>query len=237
MKRALLAPRTAYLRRREPADLPAFARSMRELHYFSRPMRAMLRAVEAKPNLMYDVELDHGGVVFDVGAHHGDWCSVIAARYAPTLYAFEPDPMSSPRLRAALAVHPKATALRYGLGAASATAHLTLAGPGSSLYGAGASFGTRAVEIRDVVAVLETLAPTGVDLMKVNIEGGEYDLLDRVIAGGWLPRVRQLLVQFHEWHPKAYRRRRAIRRALARTHHEVWGYAWLWELWRRLPDA
>jgi hypothetical protein len=67
----------------------------------------------------------------------------------------------------------------------------------------------------------------------VNIEGGEYDLFDRLIDIGWLPRVRSVLVQFHEWHPQAYRRRRAIRRALRRSHDEAWNYPFVWELWRR----
>jgi FkbM family methyltransferase len=162
---------------------------------------------------------------------------VIAARYDARVYAFEPDPTAFPRLCNQLARHPKATPLSYGLGAGDATRELALAGPGSSLYEVAGAFGTRSVEIRDVTAVVDTLAPTGVGVMKLNVEGAEYEVLERLIASGRLPRVRQLLVQFHEWHPKAYRRRRAIRRVLAQTHDEVWSYPWLWELWRLRPDG
>jgi hypothetical protein len=69
--------------------------------------------------------------------------------------------------------------------------------------------------------------------MKVNIEGGEYDLFDRLVETDRLPRVQLVSVQFHEWHPHAHRRRRAIRRALRRSHQEVWCYPWVWELWQR----
>jgi hypothetical protein len=89
------------------------------------------------------------------------------------------------------------------------------------------------VQIRDVVGVLDELGIREVDLLKVNIEGGEYDLFDRLIETDWLRSVRLVSVQFHEWHPKAYRRRRAIRRALARSHTEVWCYSWVWEYWSR----
>jgi hypothetical protein len=41
------------------------------------------------------------------------------------------------------------------------------------------------------------------------------------------------MVQFHEFHPKAYRRRRHNRRSLARSHQQVWDYPWIWEYWRR----
>jgi len=48
-----------------------------------------------------------------------------------------------------------------------------------------------------------------------------------------------VMVQFHEWHPKAYRRRWAIRKVLRRSHREVWCYPWIWELWewRAAPAA
>ncbi|MGH9026660.1 MAG: FkbM family methyltransferase, partial [Acidimicrobiia bacterium] len=93
-------------------------------------------------------------------------------------------------------------------------------------------FGRAPVQLRDVVGVLEELGIDHVDLLKVNIEGGEFELFDRLNETGWLPRMRVVSVQFHEWHPKAYRRRRAVRRALRRDHREVWNYPWVWELWQ-----
>ena len=93
-------------------------------------------------------------------------------------------------------------------------------------------FGTTTVAVRDVAAVLAELGIGEIDLMKVNIEGAEFDLLDRLLETDWVPRIRNLSVQFHEWHPDAPRRRRAIRAALSQTHDEVWCYPWVWELWR-----
>ena len=70
--------------------------------------------------------------------------------------------------------------------------------------------------------------------MKVNIEGGEYDLFDRLIEAGSLGRFRQVSVQFHEWHPRAHGRRGSDTAGeLRRQHDEVWCYPWVWELWRR----
>ena len=80
--------------------------------------------------------------------------------------------------------------------------------------------------------VLDSCGIERVDLCKVNIEGGEYDLFDRLIECDWTSRITNLSIQFHEWHPNAYRRRRAIRRALQRTHTEVWNYPFVWELWQ-----
>ena len=100
------------------------------------------------------------------------------------------------------------------------------------------------VEVRDVTAVLDGLGRDRLDLVKLNIEGGEYDVLERIVETGWLPRIDELLIQFHERYPSSHRRRRRIRRALARSHVEVWNYPWVWERWVRrttsstaAPDA
>jgi hypothetical protein len=127
---------------------------------------------------------------------------------------------------------------RYGLGAEDSVAHLSAAGPGSSIYAKDSPLGESAeVSIRDVVAVLDELEVDQVDLMKVNIEGGEFDLFDRLIEAGRLPSIRQIMIQFHEFHPDAYRRRHRVRKALRRSHEVVWDYPWVWEMWRRVGSG
>lgn len=232
LKRALLAPRAAWMRRRERADLDRFERAMLELHSYSPAIMRMRRDIEAGRDLLHEFDLDAESVVFDVGAYRGEWAETILDRYGCRLWAFEPDPTSFPHLVERVGERPGVACCAYGLGGADGTAELALAAFGSSIFGADGAFGTRTVHIRDVAAALAELGVERIDLMKVNIEGGEYDLLDRLIACDALPRVRQLVVQFHEWHPGAYRRRRAIRRALGRSHREVWCYDWIWELWR-----
>ena len=121
----------------------------------------------------------------------------------------------------------------FGLGGSDASVQLALEGPGSTIYANPETSRTTDAQIRDVVGVLDELNLDHVDLCKVNIEGGEYDLFDRLIETDWLSRIRILLIQFHEWHPNAYTRRRVIRRAFSRTHDEVWNYPFVWEMWRR----
>jgi FkbM family methyltransferase len=221
------------MRRRERRDLDPFERAMLELHYYSPAMMRMRRAVEAKPDLLYDVPLRPGDVVLDVGAYRGEWAEGMLARHRCRLYAFEPDPTSFPHLVERLRGHAGAVPCEYGLGGADREAELALAAFGSSVFGADGAFGSRTVRIRDVAAVFDELGLERVDLLKINIEGGEFDLLDRLLGTPWIDRVRLLMVQFHEWHPHAHRRRWAIRRALRRTHREVWCYSWIWELWAR----
>jgi FkbM family methyltransferase len=209
------------------------ARAMLELHSYGRPLSSFMSAVAADPDLLFDADLHTDSVVLDVGAYDGAWAQGIVDRSGARVYAFEPDPTSLRKLHARFPAGSRVTVLGYGLAGADRTVDLALDGPGSTVSDGSGMFGTARVELRDVVAALDELGLGDVDLLKVNIEGGEYDLFDRLIATGALGRMRHVSVQFHEWHPRAHARRRAIRRALRVDHEEVWCYPWVWELWRR----
>jgi FkbM family methyltransferase len=235
-KKLLLTPRTAYMRRAEK-DLDDVGRKMFELQYYRKPLYEFSAATVQNRDILVDVDIDDDSLVLDVGAFRGEWSEKIWERYQPTIHGFEPAPGAYRKMVAKFEGNDKVHAHEFGLGGADATVSLSLNGPGSSVFDDPVEFGSVEVRIRDVIAVLDELDIDEVDLLKVNIEGGEYDLLDRLDAADWLPRIRLLLIQFHEWHPKAYRRRRHNRRALRRQHEEVWGYPWVWEHWRRTDDS
>ena len=76
-----------------------------------------------------------------------------------------------------------------------------------------------------------------VALMKINIEGGEYDLLDRMIETGLVESIDNLQVQFHNFTVDAKRRMERIQEALQRTHTLNYQYRFVWENWVRKGDA
>lgn len=234
LKRAVLTPRTVYKRWRE-RDMDPRVRPVYEQNYYRRPVYEFTGATIYKPDLLYDLPIDDSAVVLDVGAFWGDWTTQVVDRYGATVHAFEPAPPSVRRLERRFGDDPRVHVHGVGLGARDERLQLALSGPASSVYAQEGTFGATEVEIRDVAAVLNELGLDHIDVCKINIEGGEYDLLDRLAATGWLARIDHVLVQFHEWHPRAYQRRWRNRRALARTHDEVWCWSWIWEYWRRRP--
>ena len=128
-----------------------------------------------------------------------------------------------------------------GLGGADARLTLLQKGLGSTLYAeAGDDLENNAqatgrveVQVRDIVSVLDELGLDNVDLLKLNIEGGEYDVLERLLDTGRMASIDCLMVQFHEWLDRATWRRFRIRQRLRRTHREVWNYPFVWEQWVR----
>jgi FkbM family methyltransferase len=229
-KRLVLAPRTAY-RRWRSRDLEPFARQLLETQLYGRPMYDFMDAVAANPDLLTDAPITDHGVALDLGAYVGNWSKRMAERYSCTVFAFEPSPGLAAKAADALREHPKVTVLPYGVGATDCTAQLARDGPGSSIYTGNGKFGSVEVQIRDIVAVLDELDLHHVDVLKINIEGAEYDVFDRLIEANWLPRIGAVSIQFHEFHPNAHRRRRQIREALRGSHDQVWSYGWVWELW------
>ena len=233
IKKVVRKPLVA-LRRRRAGEQPPGALAILEPAGYSKGARLIMVMAAIDADHLYRADLDADSVVVDVGAFRGQGASQIHGLYACQVHGFEPNPYAYRALEERFADVDEVHTYSYGLGASDATLDLEVSGQGSSLHGlrdGRAPEQTVEVQIRDIVTVLDELGLDQVDLLKMNIEGAEYDLLDRLLAAGAMPRVRYLLVQFHEWHPGAHRRRRAIRRQLRRTHDLVWDYPWIFELW------
>ena len=68
--------------------------------------------------------------------------------------------------------------------------------------------------------------------MKINIEGAEYKLLDRIIDTGLINNINHLQIQFHkkDIENPEYKREKAISK-LSETHNNIWSYYYVWERW------
>ncbi|MAT91353.1 MAG: hypothetical protein CME59_02005 [Halioglobus sp.] len=239
IKKTLMYPRKWYMRRRENLE-PGFLRSALELHYYRPAFYAWLGAVGENSQLLHEAPIDDDSLVLDVGAFIGEWAEEIIARYNPRILAFEPDPRNFRQLQQKLGDNPKVSCHEYGLGDSNETLPMALQWMGSTVFDDNVDApDTKWVEvqIRDIVAAWQALQLDRVDLMKINIEGAEFPLLERMADAGLLQQVDTYLIQFHEWHPGAYHRRRKIRRALARTHNLEWDYHFIWEKWVRKPAS
>jgi FkbM family methyltransferase len=235
IKRTLLTPYIAYMRRKESHQTDAFIKSALELYYYRPTFYRFIRAHIANPEILYDVPINPGSVVLDVGAHVGDWAAKMRKKYDARMYLFEPDPASIPRLRMRFKDDPKITLFDVGLHDHNAELAMEQKGLGSTVFPDGQSGGYPVVHVRlrDVAEVLEELKEVPIDLFKINIEGGEYEVLERLLDSFWINRIRCIMIQYHEWRDGAHFRRWKIQREMRRTHRLAWDYPFVWELWTR----
>jgi|tagenome__1003787_1003787.scaffolds.fasta_scaffold20831219_2 FkbM family methyltransferase len=235
VKRACLAPYIAYMRHKE-REQTGFIKSALELHYYRPSLYRFITANAADPDMLYTAPLGPDSTVYDIGAYNGDWATRLVDKYDPHITAFEVDPARSPQLTSRFHNNPKVMICDYGLHNRDGVFQLAQRDMGSTLFNEPFPASTPqprvSVRVRDIASVLSELAPQSIDLMKINIEGAEFAVLDRLIETAWMPRIRCLMVQFHEWIDGAHYRRFRIRRALRRTHDQEWNYAFVWEKWR-----
>ena len=227
-------PRTLYMRRRNP-HLTGFIKAALELHYYRPSFYKFMRATMLNKEILQDVDVDESSSVFDVGAYVGAWSEKMYEKHACKIHAFEPNPHTYPTLVAAS--KGRWECHKYGVAGETEDLSMSLNGMGSSVYELGnldKNPDYTKVSLRAIDEVWEELGVDKIDLMKINIEGGEYPLLERMIEKNMLPDVRLFLIQFHEWLPGAYYRRWKIRSKLRKTHRLKWDYNYVWECWERV---
>ena len=180
----------------------------------------------------YVYDLNEHSVVFDLGGYEGQWTSDIYARYCPTIHVFEPVQLFFNKISKRFRTNKRIFVHQYGLSDANKKVDIFLDANGSSQF---IQTGHQ-IERISLVKAMEFLSEhhiNHIDLIKINIEGGEYDLLDHLIASGWVKNISNIQVQFHNFVPDALTRMHDIQNKLALTHHTTYSAPFVWENWKR----
>ena len=74
---------------------------------------------------------------------------------------------------------------------------------------------------------------TEIELIKMNIEGMEYECLEQLVKSSSLIKARHLLIQFHNFDPAAKYKLETLRNEFEKDFRNVFSCEWMWELWIR----
>ena len=85
------------------------------------------------------------------------------------------------------------------------------------------------IQIMDIEEVIRSLDINHVDLMKINIEGAEYELLNRIIEKDIVSKISNIQIQFHLFVDNAISEREKIQEKLQKTHKLTYNYDFIWE--------
>lgn len=191
---------------------------------------------QAENTLRLDYPLSEDSIVFDVGSHIGDWAEKIINRYNPTMFLFEPVDEFCQIAKHRFECNPKVNVYPFGLSDKDECVRVIKAATASSIY-INESKGTpEQSEFWDIHQFVVNNNILKIDLVKINIEGGEFRLLDRMIDTGLIGRCQNIQVQFHSFYPNAHAERDRIREQLSQTHSESYNYPFVWEGWRRREE-
>lgn len=179
-----------------------------------------------------DHPLTPDSIVIDCGAYKGEFARRIIDRHScRNVVCFEPIPefaLAIPTTCAGAISQPRV--LPFALGRANERRTFHISDDATGAFGSGRVV---PVDVLDVADAFDRYGLAEADLLAINVEGGEYDILDRLIETGTIAGMKNVMVQFHKVVPDYEARYAAIATALGRTHARQWCFPWVWESWSR----
>ena len=176
-------------------------------------------------------ELRDGDVVIEAGAYEGRWVKKVCERHNCTIYAFEPATRAYEVARERLKGCRGVILRNVALGKQNGTAVLCNCnrdGANTVAYNP-ENEPSETVPVVDVAEVVEPLGE--IALAHFNAEGGEVDILERLVETGLIVRFKTILVQWHRYNDEIQARIGALADLLPLTHDFEHGYAW--GCWKR----
>lgn len=181
---------------------------------------------EHKETISYPLTAD--STVLDIGGCRGTWAKSIADKYDPYIFIFEPIREFYETCLFRFKDNPKVKIFNYGVSDTNGRVILSKNGVHTSEFKPLSD--QEEVEVRDVTEILPF---NKVDLMSLNVEGGEYKILQRLITSGKIQNIEHLQIQFHDFFPEAKAERDKLRAELGKTHKEKFCFPFIWESWKR----
>ena len=193
---------------------------------------------DKKHDFRHRYNLVPGDIVFDLGAYEGSWCDDMLSMYPEVeMHLFELFPKYAKGLIERYSSYNNVIVNDYGLSSSNAEVKITEDGLSTSAISHKVSSKIHVGKIKVFDDYMISKSISNIKLLKMNIEGGEYDLLEHLVGTSWIGQIEDIQIQFHNYGQEFVQRRDAIRENLSKTHYLTYDYAWTFENWRLIKDA
>ncbi len=180
----------------------------------------------------FDYVVSSDSIIIDLGGYDGNWASDFYSRYMSNIFIFEPIQNFADNISNRFKANPKLKVFPSAIGNSERKDSMQLDGVGSSLFRGSNNKGIE-VDVKDAKYLFDICGITKCDLLKINIEGGEFEVLPRLIETGLITSIDNLQIQFHKLSSDSSKDMYSIRHELSKTHECTWEYTWIWENWKR----
>jgi len=183
----------------------------------------------------YNYPINKESVVFDCGGYKGDWSEKIFNLYNCNIYVFEPVKKYYNILSERFNKNNKIKVFNFGLSHVNNELEINLSDDGSSVYIK--TNQKEKIKVKSIKDFISEEKISNIDLLKLNVEGEEYNILESIIKNDLINIVSDYQIQFHELVKDYENRREIIRNKLKDTHVETYCYKFVWENWRRIKNG
>ncbi|CAD7803923.1 hypothetical protein CHRY9390_01150 [Chryseobacterium aquaeductus] len=188
-------------------------------------------AAKGDETLRLDYELDENSTVFDIGGYKGEFARDIFCKYQSNIYVFEPLKEFYEICVKRFIKNKKIHCYNFGLADKSFDTEINISDNASSIFNVEGA--KTKIRLESIVNFIQTNQIDVIDLMKINIEGGEYDLLESLIENKLIHKFKNIQVQFHDFVIENPRERMVkIQKELSKTHSLTYQYDFVWENWK-----
>lgn len=185
-------------------------------------------------NRKTNMKLNDNEIIFDIGGFEGDYTDKILKNNQNVIsYIFEPVLSYAQKIKNRFSNNKNVKVFNIGLSDKNQKLKINIQGDGSSFI---REFDSKErveiSEIQDIHNFIKVNNISEIGLMKINIEGSEYPLLERLIETNDILKVKRLLIQFHYVDEGSYSKMVTIWKKLEKTHKLIWYFRpYIWEYW------
>lgn len=146
-------------------------------------------------DIAFDYKLTPASVVLDVGGYRGDFAAWCRETYGCGIHIFEPVRAHFKHIVERFKHDPFYWPYPCALEDRDWECDIYLRDNSSSLYSPSDTW--ERIKVRDILTFIQAFRFERVNLLKMNCEGSEFAILERLIGAEWINRVDQIVVQFH----------------------------------------
>lgn len=177
--------------------------------------------------LNYD--LNENSIIFDLGGHVGWFTEQMNEKYGSKIFCFEPIISFYEEINRKFGGLDNIKIFPLAISDVTGKETIYFDENASSLFVPT----TKPIEINCVTlnSIFDEYNIKDIDLIKINIEGAEYSLLESMIRDGLISKCKNIQVQFHIIVENYEVRYEQIKKELEKTHKLTYKYPFVWENW------
>lgn len=188
-------------------------------------------AIKGDQTLRLDYDLNEKSIVFDVGGYKGEFAADVFCKYNATIYVFEPIQSFFETIKHKFINNQKVKMYHFGLAGKDEEMQISMSDNSSSVFLK--TDDSETIQLKSIVNFIKENNIQTVDLIKLNIEGGEYELLEALIENDLIGIFKNIQVQFHDFLlENGKERMHKIQENLSKTHETTYQYEFVWENWK-----
>lgn len=187
-----------------------------------------------RENSKYDLDLEAGGIVLDIGAYKGQFTEKILAKNNDLVFwLYEPISEYFQICERLFANNSAVTIYETAVSEDGRDFEMQVDGLRSRKTADNTADSIR-IASTDIQNIFDSAKEF--ELLKMNIEGMEFECLEKLISTNSLVKAKYLLIQFHNFEGDSPLRLAKISETLKKDYENIWKYDWIWELWKRKDE-